>query len=148
MTVSQLAESLLDVGYSYQAEIPYLGFAADLDIAVYVVAQAQRIAERIPESDPRLAAFTPFTDATGYVWFPNSGRDGPVHAVLAQATREHWSFERWFTAIAEALTGITEHPSAEDLAGLAERGEVSDQMHEQGYQVSSIGDGGVIWTRP
>lgn len=111
-TPVQLAEALQHAANSYTSGTP--GITPDPMLGRRLTVLAKRIRDRVHSNDPRMTAFDPFTDPAGYPWLPET-----AHAYLTDETNALWSFERWFTGLAQA-TAKGEEPTAEQFAELAE----------------------------
>lgn len=139
-TPQQLSRSLIDLGRGYEAEI--LGVVPNPALGAHIKTQAKRIADRVRDDDPRLAAFAPFTDAAGYVWMPET-----LHDYWGAASALHWSFERWLTELAYTLTHHKPYVEG-GLAELEEAGATADRLRDQGFRpVVADGNANLILKR-
>lgn len=139
-TPQQLATSLLDVALGYDAEL--VGTRPDPALGQHIRAMAKRVHDRVPAGDPRLDAFAPFTDPSGYVWLHADA----LHSLLTQAAAGHWSFERWLTSLAD-LARTLPPPDPADLAALAAEGARVDQLSRSGYRPTEMRPGGLVLKR-
>lgn len=130
-TPAQLAEAVTDLGRGYSAEIVGLPISPDPQLGARLTVNAKRIKDRIKPDDPRLASFAGHTDPNGYFWAPES-----VHRYLTVAD-ETWSFERWFTGLAEATAAVPARPSR-DLVELAADAAVFDSFGRSGLRPVEI----------
>lgn len=130
-TPAQLAESITDLGRGYTAEIPGLPITPDPLLGARLAAHAKRIQNRVKPNDPRLNSFTGHTDPAGYYWAPE-----PVHQYLTTAD-ENWSFERWFTGLAEATAAVPARSNS-DLAELVGDAAAFDSFGRAGLRPVEI----------
>lgn len=125
----QLAEALTDVALGYTAEL--VGAPSpDPILGRRLLAHAKRVASRIHADDPRLEAFAPFTGENGYTWLPEESRG----AYLEDQTNAHWSFERWFSGLAETCKRIAPH-TAEQLADMETFDAAIKPIQDQGFRI-------------
>lgn len=139
-TPASLAESLTDFGQGFITEVfgnpvPALG--------AHIQAMAKRVADRIEANDPKLIAFQSHTDLDGYVWLSST-----LHDLLAQAMRESWSFDRWFTALAQEVARADPF-DADELAELLAGRRQFDAFRAQGLRLAELDytTGAVVFTR-
>lgn len=127
-TPDRLAEALADTAASYTAELP--GITPNPELGHRLTAHARRIRQRIQPGDPRMTAFTPHTDATGYPWLPQ-----PAHDYLTDTTNTLWSFDRWFTGLAQAAARA-DAPDADQLAALAAEAAEMRKLAQTGMRLT------------
>lgn len=144
-TPSQLADATTDIALGYTAEILGLG-TPNPQLGQHLLAHAKRIPGRVKPDDPRLNSFDGFTDASGYVWFPEAAR-----AYFEDDANRLWSFERWFTGLAEVCAGAASCNSSE-LASLADAAAQYDALARSGLRPVEINHAGdtaaVMFKRP
>lgn len=136
-TPQTLAESLLDLGGGFTETVE----DPNVPLGTHITLQAKRILDRVRADDPRLASFAGQTDATGYVWIAAHTFD-----FLIQAMNESWSFERWFTALAEQVAEMEPLPD-DYFAELSSARKQVEAMAKQGFTCTARRDGGLIFTR-
>lgn len=127
-TRNQLAAALDDIAASYTSETP--GIMPDPTLGRRLAVLAKRIRDRVNADDPRLTAFAPHTDPTGYPWLPES-----VHNYLADETNALWSFERWFTGLAQAAAEA-DAPDPGELAEMAAEAADMQKLRDAGMRLT------------
>lgn len=136
-TPASLTQSLLDLGGGFRETV----VPPNVLLGDYITRQAKRIMDRVPADDPRLASFAGQANQSGYVWFGLHTFD-----FFEQAARESWSFERWFTTLADRVAEL-EPLSAEYLAKLTAAGEHIEAMARQGFTCTTGREGGLLFNK-
>lgn len=127
-TRAHLAAALDDVAVGYTSETP--GITPDPILGRRIRVLAARTRQRLKVNDPRLAAFQPHTDPAGYPWLPES-----VHDYLADESTFLWSFERWFSGLAQAAANA-DAPTREQLAELAAEAAEMQKLRDTGMHLA------------
>ncbi|GII89651.1 hypothetical protein Ssi03_76410 [Sphaerisporangium siamense] len=128
-TPRALAESLVDLGSGFITEV---GGEPNPMLGHHIHTMAKRLTDRVQSGDTRLTAFEGITDAGGYVWLGTH-----LAECLAEAMRESWSFERWFTTLAQEVAR-TEPLAPEKLAELRAMRTELDGWRDQGLRLTEI----------
>jgi hypothetical protein len=123
---ARLAESLIDIGHGFTAEV---AGAPDPAVGNHIKTMARRVASRITDDDQRLTAFADRTDTDGYVWF-----DADILPYLTEAAAQPWSFERWFTGLAQAMARL-DPMDPDDITEMQTLRRTFETIRDQGYSL-------------
>jgi hypothetical protein len=113
----------------------------------FLAAFGKRITGRVAVDDPRLEPFAAYTDPSGYVWIPR-----PALEWRDTAVTEKWSFERCFTALADAVRALPAL-SSDELENLAQEVDQIERIASAGFRPTRVEydresqRGGIIFVR-